>query len=80
MTACRSCSAEVIWVLTERGKRMPLDAEPYKGDDPRGLFVLRGRDELVPTAVAVPPDAFPDEPFYRSHFATCPNAARHRRS
>jgi hypothetical protein len=23
-------------VLTERGKRMPLDAAPYTGDDPRG--------------------------------------------
>jgi hypothetical protein len=69
----------MLWALTERGRRMPLDPEPYEGDDPRGLFVLRGRDEPVPTAIAVPADAFPDEPHYRSHFATCTHPARHRR-
>lgn len=24
---CRSCGAAIIWVLTPKGKRMPLDAE-----------------------------------------------------
>jgi hypothetical protein len=59
---------------------MPLDLEPYEGDDPRGVFVLRqwGPDE--PTAIAVPgPWTFADEPVYRSHFATCPQADEHRR-
>jgi hypothetical protein len=59
---------------------MPLDEESYGGPEPSGLFVLRGRDQLVPTAVAATPDAFPDEPLFRSHFASCPNAASHRRS
>ena len=27
---CRSCNARVIWVETESGKKMPLDAEPER--------------------------------------------------
>jgi len=64
----------MLWVDTERGRKMPIDPEPYTGDDPRGLFVLRGG-----TAIAAPPDAFPEEPHYRSHFSTCPHADEHRR-
>jgi hypothetical protein len=73
VSRCRSCQAEIRWVRTEHDRRMPLDREPYAGDDPRGLFVLRGD-----TAIAVPPGAFQDEPLYRSHFATCEHAAEHR--
>ena len=76
MARCRSCSAPIRWARTEHGKRIPLDAEPYAGDDPRGLFVLREGGEL---ALAVPAGALEDEPRYRSHFATCPNAEEHRR-
>ena len=25
---CRSCGADVIWIITEAGKRMPVDAAP----------------------------------------------------
>lgn len=114
---CRSCRAELRWARTEKGRRIPLDARPYRDGpedrliatvremlaehrellvelgafevlecavaeydrsfDPRGLFVLRDGGE---TAVAVPAGAFPGEPLYRSHFATCPNADEHRRS
>lgn len=77
-TRCRSCRAPIRWAFTEKGKRIPLDLEPYQGDDPRGLFVLRS-GERGPVAVAAPADAFADEPHYRTHFVTCPNATRHRR-
>jgi hypothetical protein len=53
---------------------MPLNPDPYQGDDGRGLFVLR-----ADVAIAVPAGVFEDEPRYTSHFATCPNAAEHRR-
>lgn len=76
MGRCRSCEAPVRWVYTEKGRRMPLDPDPYTGPEPTGLFVIRPGD----IALAVPPDAFPGEPLYRSHFATCPNAASHRRA
>lgn len=80
MSACRTCNASILWARTERGKRIPLDAEPYEGDDDRGLFVLREPDDPEgPLAIAAwGLDGL--EPHYRSHFATCPDAARHRRS
>jgi hypothetical protein len=78
MSSCRSCRAPILWVGTERGKAMPLDRDPYDGDSPRGLFVIRVVDEKA-LAIAVTPDAFPGEPLYRSHFVTCPHAAQHRR-
>jgi hypothetical protein len=79
MSECRSCRAPIIWAATEKGGRMPLDAGPYDGDDPRGLFVFRHDGLGRVFAMAVPPDAFPGEPVYRSHFATCPHANQHRR-
>ena len=57
---------------------MPLDREPYTGPEPGGLYVIRveGGKSL---GVGAPPDAFPDEPHYRSHFTTCPQADKWRR-
>jgi hypothetical protein len=78
VSACRSCRAPIVWVGTEHGKAMPLDAEPYTGDDPRGLFVIRTDGGKV-TGVAVPPDVFADEPHYRAHWSTCPQADQWRR-
>jgi len=74
MSRCRSCDAPLRWELTESGKRIPLDPEPYEGNDPRGLFAIRSG-----VALAVPPDAFPNEPVYRSHFATCPQGGLWRK-
>jgi hypothetical protein len=79
MSRCRSCDAPLLWARTERGNRIPLDREPYSGPEPAGLFVLRYPDGYA-LAIAVSPGAFEDEPLYRSHFVTCPNAALHRRS
>lgn len=72
---CRSCRAPILWAGSERGKWIPLDREPYVGDSPRGLFVLRGE-----VAIATTPDAFPGERLYRSHFASCPDFERWRGS
>ena len=27
---CGSCHAPVVWAITEKGKRMPVDAEPVE--------------------------------------------------
>lgn len=42
--ACNSCGADIVWIVTAAGKRMPVDARTHE-----------------------------------SHFATCPNAAHHRK-
>lgn len=71
MSTCRSCGAEIIWAVMGSGKRMPFDAEPVI-PSPTGLFVVITDDEGVHGLSQ-------NNPLYRSHFATCPNAAEHRR-
>lgn len=71
MPECRSCGKPVRWVrllsqVTGVGKPHPLDVTPHK------TIVLAGRDE-----VGYPLAEFVDG--YTSHFATCPDAARHRK-
>jgi hypothetical protein len=74
VSACRSCGAEVFWAVTASGKRMPVDADVTADGN-----VSIGPDGL---AYVVPAGhvASPAYPRYTSHFATCPNAAHHRRT
>lgn len=61
---CSSCDAAIVWVIMESGKRMPVDAESIR----KGL-VLNGdhtRGAMRDTGI--------------SHYATCPQAGKHRRS
>jgi len=69
MSACRSCSAEILWATTEHGKRIPL--EPA-GPDTVSLFVLRERGTQ---AVAVSPALFETEQRYQFH--ECPPVEGH---
>lgn len=66
---CRSCDAPIEWAITEKGRRIPLDP----GVHPDGNLVIGG-DGI---AVYIAPDGL--TPARRSHFVSCPNAARHRR-
>ena len=72
ISECRSCSAAIIWVETEKGKKMPIDAEPGTG----GRFALSadGRTvSFVHTHLA-------RDDLYASHFETCPDAVGWKRS
>lgn len=73
----------MIWTITEKGRKMPVDFTPVETTALPGLFVLRrdGDSWESPKAIAVTPGFFDghDEPAYVSHFATCPHADRHRR-
>jgi hypothetical protein len=80
VSVCRSCGAPILWAVTEHERRMPLDRDPYTGPEPGGLFALRLDGENAPLAIAATPEAFADEPLYRSHFATCPDAKEWRRN
>ena len=83
---CRGCGAPIEWAKTEKGRNMPMDAEP----------TLTGTFVLVHTKVGEPPVArtqTPEELAIRentklpmaartratSHFATCSKAAEFRR-
>lgn len=75
MPECRSCGAPVKWVLTRKGKRMPVDAEPVEGGN---IMLERETDSSgTPLAAYVPSD--PGVLRYVSHFATCEFADRHRK-
>jgi hypothetical protein len=77
---CRSCKASVIWAVSEKGKRIPMDADPVAD----GNFILEY------SAVGEPPVARPrnatigtvefrDGLGFKSHFATCPDAGEWRK-
>lgn len=73
-TRCKDvdCRAWIIWTVTEKGKRMPVNVTP----DPTGTFRLALGGKNVVQAIY---DTSADEqPRYTSHFATCPAAAKHR--
>ena len=80
---CRGCGAEVIWIRTSMGKKMPVDPEP--------VWVLPetgGDSYVMPDGSLVTGrrigDAWDDDPdanvveCYISHFATCPEGGQFR--
>lgn len=69
--SCRSCGADILWVKTVAGKRMPLNRPP----DPTGNLVMQDLE----TCRAATPDDPPSLVRWKSHFSTCPRAAAHRR-
>lgn len=74
---CQSCGAPMIWTVTEKGKRMPVDASPAPAA--RGFRIegdLTPGGSLLARFTAAPQ---PGEALYQSHFATCPDAGRFRR-
>lgn len=79
---CRSCHAPVAWVVTERGKKMPLDWAPVeRTESGQGLFAIRLTDDGKIEAIAVTAAWLDDEePVFTSHFATCPDRDKWRRN
>lgn len=76
---CTSCQADIVWCVTDAGKRIPVDALPAPGGNlrlidegqvTRAVVAGAGIDLFDPTDTGVR---------HVSHFATCPNAAEHRR-
>lgn len=91
-TFCRTCKAPIFWAVTPSGKQMPIDVTPspsgtlvlrtQAGDD--GVEVLdepmlaldyRAVAELAIAGIPAPEA----EPRFVSHFATCAQAAQHRK-
>jgi hypothetical protein len=60
---------------------MPVDAEPVDVNHGGGNVLLTSSPAgPLAQVVSNPADLFGARAVYRSHFATCPYAARHRRS
>ncbi len=67
---CKSCGAPIAWVCNHKtGKMAPVDV---------GTKEMRIVVQERPTPTAE--DTYYMANTYLSHFATCPNAAQHRRS
>jgi hypothetical protein len=66
---CKSCGAEIIWATSVNDKPIPLDAKPEK----RLILVFHRNVERGDYNEARMVDT------YVSHFASCPDAAQHRK-
>jgi len=84
---CRSCRAPILLVRTLKDRQMPLDRDPSPDGNVQLLRSTDGaRAQVLSTAelaafqleqIVKPVDE--RQPLYLPHFATCPNAAGHRR-
>lgn len=72
MTRCRTCNAPVLWCVTTTGKKMPVDQR----QSPHGNLILEYQPATGETLARY---VQPGEGTHTSHFATCPQAAEHRR-
>ncbi len=54
---CSTCNARIIWLKTQKGANMPVDADSVEPEDQ--IFDAAGG--------------------HISHFATCPDAFKHRK-
>jgi len=87
VSRCRACDAQIVWAVTEGGRRMPVDAELR----PDGNIVLVHREVGRPPTVRVVGKPERDElaaqaarrgeelRLFVSHFASCPEAEQFRR-
>jgi hypothetical protein len=73
---CSSCGAPLRWGRTRSGRALPVDAEPAADGNCR-ISRSGAAEVLGPLEVALA--VAEGETLYRPHFATCPNAAEHRR-
>jgi len=60
---CRSCKKEIVWVITEQGKNMPVDFHSYKSQ------LAKYKDGKL----------LYDPNLHVSHFSSCSEAKRWRK-
>lgn len=79
MAVCSSCGASIIWLRTPAGKWMPANEGlvPYRQSDEGNNFVVDDRGNMIRCILKF--EGFPTGMARIPHWATCPNAARHKR-
>lgn len=76
MATCKSCNAEILWVKTAKNqKAMPLDAAPAADGN---IVMTHAGAAFVNEEQAAMHRGLGNSTF-KSHFATCKHAAKHRR-
>lgn len=81
MSVCRSCGAPIVWITMESGKSMPCDAAlvPF-WEKPKAKGKVVTQDGRLRSC------EFDGEPSeitdvgHIPHWATCPNAAQHKKA
>jgi hypothetical protein len=75
---CKGCDEWMVWLLTTQGRAMPLDPDPV----PNGNIVIvrDGGGGLLAEVLRRTDTPAPGTPRYQSHFSSCPERARFRRS
>jgi len=68
---CATCHAEVDWVVTQSGRRMPIDRKPAENGN---IYLSDGG-----YATYCQGDCPEGKKRYLSHFVTCPHASEHRK-
>ena len=63
--ACRGCGAPIIFAVTEKGRQMPLDAEPT----PDGEWSVADTGDLIRAVSGG----------HKTHFETCPVGRKYRK-
>lgn len=85
MAVCDSCGASIIWLRTPAGKWMPANEGlvPYKQSDQGKSFVVDDRGNMIRCDIlekgALALGQFPTGMARIPHWATCPQAAKHKR-
>ena len=79
MATCSSCGAGIIWLRTPAGKWMPANEGlvPYKQSGKGTRFVVDDRGNMIRCELEF--EGFPTGMARIPHWATCPNAAKHKR-
>lgn len=69
-STCRSrtCGARIRWVVTEAGKRMPLDYDPSPDGN---VIAVEVKGERRARVLGSPSDVPEGTQAWRSHFASC---------
>lgn len=80
---CRTCGAPIVWIKTLAGKAMPCNADGVLViADPKAKEFMVSATGIAGTCRRAGPEDINErrEIRYTSHFATCPQAAQHRRT
>lgn len=74
-STCTGCGAAIRWVITDGGRRMPLDPDPVPDGNVVPAVIDGQRRARVLTGEQMPADG----PAWQAHFRTCPAAPQFRR-
>ena len=79
MSKCRMCNAELKWIVTRAGRKMPVDAEKIRfvpDGSGKETFVTEKGDVITGKRTE---EWHFGEIGYISHFSTCPYANKFRK-